>query len=221
MLTIDFPKKSCQTKTQGRSPGRKKTFWKCSSMETNTHCLCWMAVSACILSQSQFSCTSCWVHFQPVLTLILTGDSAGGQVPGDSKPKEGGTKGKGGVLKGDVAQRRGSCYQNWGHRSSKVLFKEGLALKGRTQFGCLKSSRAFGRILAAMRYPLIWLYGYFGAWLVRPKYPCPSGPCGWLIDWSEMLTFPERGRCFFSQGFMSGLKINYGKVKVKQSSNWL
>lgn len=142
MLTIDFPKKSCQTKTQGCIPGRKKTFWKCSSMETNTHCLCWMAVSACILSQSQFSCTSCWVHFQPVLTLILTGDSAGGQVPGDSKPKEGGTKGKGDILKGDVAQRRGSCYQNWGHRSSKVLFKEGLTLKGRTQFGCLKSSRA-------------------------------------------------------------------------------
>lgn len=33
-------------------------------------------------------------HVRPVLTLILSGDSAGGQVPVDSEPKEERTKGK-------------------------------------------------------------------------------------------------------------------------------
>lgn len=115
-LTIQFSKKSCQTKTQGHTVlVGKRHLEKCSSVETNLHSLSlrWMAVAAHILSQFlSFTASPIDSHFKPVLTSILSGDSVGVgecQVLVDSKPKEERTKEKGEGIKKDVAQRRLSC----------------------------------------------------------------------------------------------------------------
>lgn len=100
MLTVNFFQQVMpNSNSRAHSLGGKQASWECSPKETGLYSLSpWrVAVSAHILSDQSllFVASPSESHFKQVLTLILSGDSAEGQLPVDSKPKEGRTKGKG------------------------------------------------------------------------------------------------------------------------------